>query len=519
MTTASACFTREQLRDFSLGAVSAEAELEMVEHLEQCAACQEAAAEHDQAADSFICALRDSPNDGPSPPRDNSERRLVREYELLRKIGEGGMGTVYQARHIRLNRMVALKLLPPLHNREPSAVARFEREMRAVGALDHPALVRATDAGDENGVHFLAMELVDGIDLASLSDQLGPLQAADACELVRQAAEGLEHVHELGMVHRDVKPSNLMLTSRGVVKILDLGLALFSENGEQQHELTTVGRFLGSLDYMAPEQADDSHVVDIRADVYGLGATLYRLLCGTPPFGGPQFRSPLKKFRALALLSPPPIAERRRDVPVELARIVERMLAKAPQDRFATPREVAEALRPFVEGHDVAALYASVGRLRESARDEAEAADRAPRKPSSRIPPRRGCGKGIAIALRRPGATCMDLVLTPVSGGSGNRRSARPDRSRRIGDFLAGAGRRSRDSPGRPRGGGIGAEARRKQDNHPLRRLRGRAGRRQRRAAREWRKVHADSRRRPRGHHRATRRCRSAWVSSARRRR
>ena len=376
-----ACFSRDQLRDFSLGCVSAEAEERIAEHLDQCESCQEAAAECDRSADSLVAALR-VPDDVPSEEdmhcdaalararqlavgsagarHERTEPIRLREYELLRKLGEGGMGTVYLARHTRLDRIVALKVLPPDRMRDSSAVARFEREMRAVGGLDHPSIVRATDAGDVDGTHFLVMEYVEGLDLSSLVERLGPIGMADACELVRQAALGLQHVHERGMVHRDIKPSNLMLTPRGEVKILDLGLALLQRGDGELQGITTVGRFMGTLDYMAPEQADDSHEVDIRADVYGLGATLYRLICGVPPFAGNSYRSPLKKLKALATEPVPRVRDRRPEVPAGLAQVIERMLAKEPADRFAAPAEVAEALQPFTTGSDLAKLQQDV---------------------------------------------------------------------------------------------------------------------------------------------------------------
>ena len=214
----------------------------------------------------------------------------IREYKLLAKLGEGGMGAVYKALHTRLDKVVALKVLPAERMRDAGAVARFEREMKAVGKLDHPNIVRAMDAGEEDGMHFLVMEYVEGLDLSQLAKNTGPLPVADACELVRQAALGLAEAHEHGLVHRDIKPSNLMLAKpkkkkgEPTVKILDLGLALLSEAlAPDAGGLTTSGQMMGTIDYMAPEQGGDSHQVDIRADIYSLGATLYRLLTGIAP--------------------------------------------------------------------------------------------------------------------------------------------------------------------------------------------------------------------------------------------
>lgn len=231
---------------------------------------------------------------------------------------------------------------------------------QSVGKLDHPNIVRATDAGDHDGTHFLVMELVDGPNLSQIAKTIGPLRVADACELVRQAAEGLQHAYEHGLVHRDIKPSNLLLSDgrpspssvigSPAVKILDLGLALLRENPTDQDELTSSGQIMGTLDYMAPEQASDTHSVDIRADLYSLGCTLYHLLAGSPPFSGSQYSTILKKMMAHAQTPVPPLSNVRSDVPPKLLTILDRLLAKEPSERYATPAEVAAALQPFAQG-------------------------------------------------------------------------------------------------------------------------------------------------------------------------
>ena len=286
----------------------------------------------------------------------------IREYKLLAKLGEGGMGAVYKALHTRLDKVVALKVLPADRMRDTGSVARFQREMKAVGRLDHPHIVRAMDAGEENGTHFLVMEYVAGIDLSQLANHIGRLPVADACELVRQAAIGLQEAHEHGMVHRDIKPSNLILAkspskkSPPTLKILDLGLALLSEGLAPDQELTSTGQMMGTIDYMAPEQGSDTHHVDIRADIYSLGATLYRLLTGMAPFAGEKFDTPVKKILALATKEPVAVQTLCADVPPKLATVVHKMLAKDPAGRFATPEELAEALAPFCQGANLAAL-------------------------------------------------------------------------------------------------------------------------------------------------------------------
>jgi serine/threonine protein kinase len=375
----SICPDREDLRSFHLGLLDEGREIEVLDHLNDCQSCEDTVANLEGTADSLVAAVRHSAGsessaseDRPalqqalaeieglidSPPSANevqetaspvSER--IRDYELLGTLGEGGMGTVYRARHTRLDRQVALKLLPARRLRDNAAVARFEREMKAIGRLDHPTIVRATDAGDVDGTHFLAMDYVEGIDLSKLVRLVGPLDVASACEIVRQAALGLDYAHQQDLIHRDVKPSNLMLTLRGEVRILDLGLALFGAASEALDELTTVGQLMGTLDYMAPEQGDDSHDVDARADVYSLGATLFKLLTATASYDSPGTRTPLAKMKALATIDAPSVADRREELPTELVTIVDRALLRNVDDRFASANELADSLLPFCEGH------------------------------------------------------------------------------------------------------------------------------------------------------------------------
>jgi len=274
-------------------------------------------------------------------------------YKLLAKLGQGGMGAVYKALHTRLNRLVALKVLPAERLQDAAAIARFDREMRAVGALAHENIVAAHDAGEIDGTHYLVMELVDGADLGTIARDQAPLPVAEACEIIRQAALGLQHAYENNLVHRDIKPSNLMLAAGPngpVVKILDMGLALLEEQHAEHSELTASGQIMGTLDYMAPEQACDTHAVDIRADIYSLGATLYKLLTGRVPFQGPQYTSVAKKLMALATQDPPRIDSLREDLPEELVAIIHRMLARQPEDRYTTPSELVEAITPWAAG-------------------------------------------------------------------------------------------------------------------------------------------------------------------------
>ncbi len=229
---------------------------------------------------------------------------------------------------------------------KPDLVERFSREMKAVGKLQHPNIIAASDAGEAEGWHFLVMELVDGCDLAAVARTHGPLTVADAAELGRQAVLGLQCVHEHGLVHRDIKPSNLMLGPGGAVKILDLGLALLREDEPPGDELTETGFGLGTADYMSPEQAQDAHQVTIQSDLYSLGCTLYKLLTGRAPFDSPSYRSTLKKMQAHLRDPVPPLQTQRPDVPAELAAIVHRLLEKdpAPLHRAARGRRGSGAL-------------------------------------------------------------------------------------------------------------------------------------------------------------------------------
>jgi serine/threonine protein kinase len=279
------------------------------------------------------------------------------EYLLEEKLGEGGMGVVYRARHVKLGRTVALKILAKGRVEDPQAIARFEREIVAIGSVNHPHIVQALDAREIDGTRFLVMEYVDGLHLGDILRRCGPLLIPDAAHLVYQAALALQAAHVRGLVHRDIKPSNLMLTATGMVKLLDLGLARFISPGASGDEMTASGQAMGTIDYMAPEQVADSHHVDIRADIYALGSTFYKLLTSQAPFGGSGYGGTLDKLLARIQNDPRPIQELR-EVPPTLATIIARMLAKNRDDRYATPDHVAAALLPWIKGSDLPALLA-----------------------------------------------------------------------------------------------------------------------------------------------------------------
>lgn len=283
------------------------------------------------------------------------------DYELLEEIGRGGMGVVYKARQIYLNQVVAIKVLPKRYLDDVQAVARFRREMQSIGSMEHPNIVRAYNAGEARGVHFLVMEYVDGIDLQQLVGDVDgrplPLGVGAACEAIRQAALGLQHAHQQFVVHRDVKPANLVVTREGVVKLLDLGLAKFHAerrpSDSPSGDLTRAGATVGTVDFMAPEQWEGSSAVDVRSDIYSLGCTLFFLLTGQPPYGGPAYDTNRKKLMAHVVAPIPSLVDYRPDCPVEVDQILARMMAKEPGGRFSNPGEVAAALEEFADPQEL----------------------------------------------------------------------------------------------------------------------------------------------------------------------
>lgn len=274
------------------------------------------------------------------------------KYKLLGHLGTGGMSSVYLAEHLLMHRRVAIKVLPKgrADDTESSYLERFQREARAIAALDHANIVQAYDIDNEGDTHYIVMEYVDGSDLNVIVRQSGPLAYTDAARYICQAARGLSHAHAAGFIHRDVKPANLLVDSKGVIKILDLGLARFTVEDEQA-SLTVAydENVLGTADYLAPEQAVDSHTVDARADIYGLGCTLYFLLTGHPPF--PDGTLP-QRLMAHQKDPPPDIYQVRQDAPAELVAICMRMMAKKPADRFQTALEVADVLGRWIKAQD-----------------------------------------------------------------------------------------------------------------------------------------------------------------------
>lgn len=256
------------------------------------------------------------------------------DYVVLDKLGQGGMGLVLKAQHRRMKRVVALKVLSPSVTRSSHTLKRFQREVEAAARLSHPNIVTAFDAGVHEGMHYLVMQYVCGKDLAAIVKADGPLTPDQAIDYLLQTARGLEHAHQLGIVHRDVKPGNLLLDVNGQIKILDMGLARLDYVGHlksAEENITRTGTIMGTVDYMAPEQAMNTRLADHRADIYSLGCTLYYLLTGAPPYAGETMMERLVAHRERPI---PSLRALRADVPAALDRSFQRMMAKQPADRY-----------------------------------------------------------------------------------------------------------------------------------------------------------------------------------------
>ncbi|MFL5331571.1 MAG: serine/threonine-protein kinase [Gemmataceae bacterium] len=270
----------------------------------------------------------------------------IGKYRVLDRIGAGGMGQVFLCEHPQLKRRAAVKVLPTDRAKDPGLLGRFLREARAAATLDHPHIVRAFDVDSENGLHYLVMEYIEGRDLHRLVREEGPLGIEQACDYIRQGADGLQYAHEAGLIHRDVKPSNFLVDKVGLVKLVDLGLARFTEEtGDHLTRRFDGNNVLGTADYVAPEQTRDSHAVDLRCDIYALGGTLYFLLTGRSPF--PE-GSPSDKMIAHRSRKPTPVRQLRPDVPPGLALVIDKMMAKDPDERYESAAAAAEALTPWL---------------------------------------------------------------------------------------------------------------------------------------------------------------------------
>ncbi len=278
---------------------------------------------------------------------------ILGRYRLLSLLGTGEMSAVYLAEHIMMERRCAIKVLPANKVQDTSYLGRFHREARAVASLNHSNIVKAFDVDKQHEgaaeIHFLVMEYVNGKNLGKMVLERGPLPYVELVDYIRQAADGLHHAHEAGLVHRDIKPDNLLIDQTGVVKLLDLGLArFFNASDEESLTIKHDEKVLGTADFLAPEQAIDSHKVDLRADIYSLGCTLYYGLTGHPPFTDGSL---VQRLLAHQTRRPPSIKYDRPDIPEGLLAIVEKMMAKKPGDRYQTAADVAEALGRWLVEH------------------------------------------------------------------------------------------------------------------------------------------------------------------------
>jgi serine/threonine protein kinase len=266
---------------------------------------------------------------------------IIGNYKIVDRLGSGGMSCVYLCEHFAMSRRVAVKVLPKSMADDSVLLKRFYREARATAALDHPNVIHAYDIDQTDQFHFMVMEYIEGTSLEEIVEKEGPLEIRRAAQYVRQAARGLQYIHETGLVHRDIKPGNLLVEKdSNTIKILDMGLARFFNDTE---DVLTKG-VLGTVDYFAPEQTLDSHNVDIRADIYSLGGTFSFLLTGSPPFEGGTV---IQKIVGHRKLDPKPIRSVRPEVPEELVAVISKMMAKSLDQRYQIPNEVVDALAPW----------------------------------------------------------------------------------------------------------------------------------------------------------------------------
>lgn len=360
MNEASAHPNIDQLVAFSRGNLADTERIAIEQHIQNCESCCEAIASVPD--DTWIGRMRQAETAFAGRQKDSTHdlSRVFDEhprYRLVKKLGEGGMGEVYLAQHRLMERLVAVKVIRSQLVSNADAVARFRQEVKAAARLSHRGIVTAHDAEEAGGLHFLVMEYVEGTSLDEAVAHHGRLPVMHACNYTRQAAVALQHAHEHGMVHRDIKPQNLMLAKRpnGLVKILDFGLTRIADQPEchvgeadaaASAGLTAAGATVGTPDYMAPEQVQDASRADIRSDIYSLGCTLYFLLSGRPPFPAGTL---VEKLSDQMRSEPTPLERLREDLPKEVAAIVRKMMAKDPARRFQSPADVAAALEPHAK--------------------------------------------------------------------------------------------------------------------------------------------------------------------------
>jgi serine/threonine-protein kinase len=352
---------------------------------------------------------------------------LVGRYVILDRLGSGSMGRVFKAHHLMMDRVVALKIIAPEIVSNERVVARFQREMKLVGRLDHPNVVRAFDADQLNKVLYIVMEYVAG---ESLGKRLrrGVIPPAEMVAYAAQAAFGLGHAHAQGIVHRDIKPSNLLLTEDRKVKVLDLGLGVLMEADEQSTFATADGIAVGTVDYMSPEQACGRDV-DGRSDLFSLGCAMYHLMTGRLPFPG---NSPIERLGLRLSGQPVPITELLPDLPSALVQVIDRLLSNQPQDRFQNAEEAGEALQSLLRPKSKSSSSSESGRKKAVAPSHAKSLE--PAVPVAQAPPDavhahaapalpqypRWFQPLASLAERKPGVALLTLVAALAAAmGSG----------------------------------------------------------------------------------------------------
>jgi eukaryotic-like serine/threonine-protein kinase len=299
----------------------------------------------------------------PAAPRESEHagRVSLGKYRLLKKVGSGGMGAVFQAEDTERSRVVAIKILPKDKAKNPTLVKRFKSEAQAAANLSHENIVQVFGAGEADGYLYISMEYIEGTDVQELVSKHGILPVKRSLDIIRQMARALEHTGSMNLAHRDIKPSNLLIRPDGVIKLTDLGLARFIDE-ETETGITRSGYTVGTVDYMAPEQARDSKSADVRSDIYSLGCTWYFMLTGQPPY--PE-GSVTNKISAHALNPIPDPRKINPDIPEAIVTVINRMLTKSPEDRYQSGRELLADLKAVAQSRDNTA-----NRLRDAFRDD-----------------------------------------------------------------------------------------------------------------------------------------------------
>lgn len=370
------------------------------------------------------------PRKGQKKPAQPAQLRSLGRYTIQKKVGAGGMGTVYRATDAQLKRTVALKVLPRDKAQNPILVKRFHSEAQAAANLRHPNIIGVYDAGETDGYLYIAMEFVEGVDVGDLVASKGVLSPKRSLDIIRQVTLALQHAYEQNIVHRDIKPSNLMIDKQGNVKLADMGLAR-SLNEEESSSITRDGTTVGTVDYMSPEQARDSKSADGRSDIYSLGATWFHMLCGRPPFHEGDI---LNKITAHAQEEPPDPRDITPDVPDAIAAIIFRMLEKKPEDRYQTPQELLDDLdNANLDQRELSLdLLAALG-------DDEPSEERRPRRQRERA----------SKSSPNAGVPSIDLLAGLSEEDDGSARPAAP--KRRAGSTATKQSRSTKPKPTRDR--------------------------------------------------------------------